>query len=604
MSQSPEKSAFSKSYTRGWRELSERIRAGASFSGNERNNAFLNLGGKSFADASAALGLDFADDARAVVSCDWNFDGNVDFWTSNRTAPRVRLLSNPASSSGGFLAFRLRGTKVNRDAIGARVILQVKDQPQFQIQTKTVTAGDGFLAQSSRWQHFGLGEKNEAEVRVIWPGGKEESFGSVKAGQFLELKEGAGKAEKWSPPHVLLAETELPKPDPENFKRVLLVGRIPLLKAPGIELSKGRPTLLRIWSKNCPACGRQGLDLGRRQRQLEIERVSLLSIKVDDFLEQSGEVRSDLLEAIEVFRDTFVESKRSLTLPLHLLIDERGDVAAFYQGEVPFQVIQDDIVGLSDQTRRQRSQAVPFPGRWAAEPFQGQFLRYAEAFVKAGMPEKKEAYLGQLRESGKQMVEVNRQLGRDFLRLKEPARARDHLRAALPYKSNDAQLHFNLGLAQTGLKNFEEAVNHFKVSGGIAPDRAETFFRMAYALNASGSSRQALAAYRQALRLRPGWPTAVNNLAWILATHPDDEVRDGTEALRLAQSLMEKKGAENPTALLTLAASFAEVGNFQSAIQVVDRALAIAKRDQVKSASEQLSKIRTDFENEKPIRGR
>ncbi|NIP94492.1 MAG: hypothetical protein GWO24_14035, partial [Akkermansiaceae bacterium] len=70
------------------------IGEGRSFSGHEKNCCFLNTGGGRFADVSAAVGLAFDDDGRAVSVCDWDFDGRQDLWVTNRTAPRVRLLRN------------------------------------------------------------------------------------------------------------------------------------------------------------------------------------------------------------------------------------------------------------------------------------------------------------------------------------------------------------------------------------------------------------------------------------------------------------------------------------------------------------------------------
>ena len=78
-------------YDRGWSALNKLIRSGRSFSGRERNCCFLNLGdGKSFANISAASGLDMIHDGRAVAMSDWDADGDVDLWIASRTGPRVR----------------------------------------------------------------------------------------------------------------------------------------------------------------------------------------------------------------------------------------------------------------------------------------------------------------------------------------------------------------------------------------------------------------------------------------------------------------------------------------------------------------------------------
>ncbi|NIP94146.1 MAG: CRTAC1 family protein, partial [Akkermansiaceae bacterium] len=77
-----------------------------------------------------------------------------------------RLLRN-AGEGGHWVALRLEGRKCNRDAIGARAVVTL---PGGATRSKTVRAGDGFLAQSSRWLHFGLGQAESIEGLVIhWP---------------------------------------------------------------------------------------------------------------------------------------------------------------------------------------------------------------------------------------------------------------------------------------------------------------------------------------------------------------------------------------------------------------------------------------------------
>ena len=167
--------------------LIQMMHQGRSFSGRERHCFFLNTQAPSgadvwFANVSAVSGLDFADDGRAVAIVDWDGDGDLDLWITNRTAPRVRLLRNQGGRSGRFVAFRLRGTSCNRDAIGARLTLSLKDGTNL---VKTLHAGDGFLAGSSKWVHFGLGDQHEIEnLEVRWPGKEAENFAGIGAGRF------------------------------------------------------------------------------------------------------------------------------------------------------------------------------------------------------------------------------------------------------------------------------------------------------------------------------------------------------------------------------------------------------------------------------------
>ena len=96
------------------------IRNGHSFSGRERHCCFLNTGGRQFANVSAISGLDLVDDGRAAACVDWDQDGDLDLWLSNRTGPQVRFLRNDVPTSHHYLAVRLIGRTCNRDAIGAR----------------------------------------------------------------------------------------------------------------------------------------------------------------------------------------------------------------------------------------------------------------------------------------------------------------------------------------------------------------------------------------------------------------------------------------------------------------------------------------------------
>ena len=141
------------------------LRSGHSFSGRERNCVFLNCRNEQFANVSAVTGLDFEDDGRALATTDWDHDGDLDVWLLNRTGPRLRFMKNqtirhstPAHAQ--FLSIGLQGTKSNRDAIGARVEV-VTDQSNDDRMVATLTAGDAFLSQSSKWLHFGLSDATE-----------------------------------------------------------------------------------------------------------------------------------------------------------------------------------------------------------------------------------------------------------------------------------------------------------------------------------------------------------------------------------------------------------------------------------------------------------
>ena len=79
--------------------------------------------------------------------------------------------------------------------------------------------------------------------------------------------------------------------------------------------------------------------------------------------------------------------------------------------------------------------------------------------------------------------------------------------------------------------------------------------------------------YREALNVDPEYGDAQNNLAWVLATHPDKRVRNGNEAVRLAELAVKAKRGAAPGLLDTLAAAYAEDHRFEDAVTIARRAI-------------------------------
>ena len=100
--------------------------------------------------------------------------------------------------------------------------------------------------------------------------------------------------------------------------------------------------------------------------------------------------------------------------------------------------------------------------------------------------------------------------------------------------------------------------------------------QLASQLTGEGKIEAAIQNYRQALTVDSNNPVALNNLAWILATANRPELRDGREAVRLATKVVELTDNKEPIMIGTLAAAYAEAGQFTNAVEMAKNAVALA----------------------------
>ncbi len=122
----------------------------------------------------------------------------------------------------------------------------------------------------------------------------------------------------------------------------------------------------------------------------------------------------------------------------------------------------------------------------------------------------------------------------------------------------------------------DEARVQLELAARLDPNNAETHQNLAEILQRQGRVADAIIEYKAALKLRPDWEPVLNNLAWMLATHPGSEVRNGAEAVRLAQRACELTSRTNLWFLHTLAAAYAESGDFPQAVSAAEEARRLA----------------------------
>jgi protein O-mannosyl-transferase len=152
----------------------------------------------------------------------------------------------------------------------------------------------------------------------------------------------------------------------------------------------------------------------------------------------------------------------------------------------------------------------------------------------------------------------------------------ENLRKAIQLNPNDGDALDNLGNVLAALGRFEEAIENYRRAIQINSNRPETFVHLGMVLNQLGRTRETVAQYREALRLNPHLAGALNNLAWLLATSSDDALRDGAEAVRLAECACELTYHGEPLFIGTLAAAYAEAGRFPEAVATAEKAEQLA----------------------------
>jgi tetratricopeptide (TPR) repeat protein len=116
-----------------------------------------------------------------------------------------------------------------------------------------------------------------------------------------------------------------------------------------------------------------------------------------------------------------------------------------------------------------------------------------------------------------------------------------------------------------------------------------------------GDHKGAIEGYEQAMKIKDDDDGILNNYAWVLATSPKDEVRDGEKSLELAKKAAEVTDHAKPHILSTLAAAYAETGDFETARKWSKKALEIADKDDAEMI-DHLEKELKSFEEEKPWR--
>ncbi len=150
--------------------------------------------------------------------------------------------------------------------------------------------------------------------------------------------------------------------------------------------------------------------------------------------------------------------------------------------------------------------------------------------------------------------------------------------------NNLGQSFFHNQQPDQAIATLQEAVN-------LEPDLEDAQYNLAMFLGSAGRNSEAVPHYRKAIELDANNIIALNNLAWILATDPDPQLRDGKEAVRLAEQACEQTHFQSAFLIGTLAGGYAEAGRFDEAVAAAKKASEVAAAHGQKKVAERNSQL-------------
>lgn len=153
----------------------------------------------------------------------------------------------------------------------------------------------------------------------------------------------------------------------------------------------------------------------------------------------------------------------------------------------------------------------------------------------------------------------------------------DHFQLAIEANPRFNVAIVNLGELHRKRGNWAHAIAAYRRALQVDPNYAPTHAFLGLALAKRGETIDAIGALRRAVKLAPAWPEAKLHLAWTLATTPQAALRNGPEAVTLAEAAIEQMDGTSARALDTLAAALAANGRYDAAVAALKRALRMAE---------------------------
>ncbi|MGO9125774.1 MAG: FG-GAP-like repeat-containing protein [Terriglobales bacterium] len=593
---SPNEAKPSHDYEQGWNAVNELIRSDRTWSGYERNVFYANNRDGTFTDVSGAVGLDFLEDGRAFALADFDHDGRQEVFLKNRNAPQLRILKNVMKDLPPSIAFRLRGTRSNHDAIGAVVTMETASGRQ----TRSLQAGSGFLSQHSKELLFGLGEaKGPVKATIHWPSGLVQELRDLPVDHRVLVEEGG--TFRVEPFNTQAPKQLVPLQGPGLLPTTVATWLLAPVSAPDFSLPdltgqsrtlaalRGRPVLLNFWAAQSAECQRDLNLFNRQHTRWATQGLQLLTVNVDDPADIESlrtKVREQHLsfpilrgsdEVAGVYNVLYrylFDRHRDLALPTSFLIEAKGDIVRIYQGPVSPEQVEQDFRNIPQTTAERLAKALPFAGVADSFEFQRNYLSFGSVFYQRGYYDQAGASFEHALHDDPSNAEALYGLGSVYLQQQKTTEARKsferatqlpasypdtlpnawnnlgllatregHTAEAIPYFQEALRLspdHLialnNLGNAYRQQKHWDEARKTLEHAVAVGPQDPEANYGLGMVFAQLNDPERAYDYLQRALKFRPAYPEALNNLGvlYLRTQRRNEAVASFEECIRVA----------------------------------------------------------------------
>ena len=551
---SPDEARASKEYEQGWNSINEFIRADGTWSGYERNVFYANNHDGTFSDVSAVVGLDFVEDGRSFALADFDLDGRLEVALKNRNAPQVRLLTNVADNLPPSISFRLRGTKSNRDAIGAAVTIETSPGRQ----TRMLQAGSGFLSQHSKDVFFGLGDtKGPVRASIRWSSGLLQELHDLPLNHRIWVEEGSEPSsmepfKKSAKGRVQVAPA--PAAATEVLPTEVETWLLAPITAPGFSLPgvtgethalssrRGKPVLLNFWTTQSPQCLADLKAFQKVHSRWAAQGQQLLTVNVDDTAITKGETlrafareqmfsfpilsgSEDTAAVYNILSRQMFDRHRDLGLPTSFLIDAKGDIVKVYQGPIDLDHIEKDFRSIPTTDAERLARALPFPSAGYTLEFGRNYLSLGSLFFQRGYLDQAEVSFRQASREDPSSAEAIYGIGSVYLNQNKNAAAREAFECAVKLQANyrdtlpDAWN--NLGVIATREGRVEDSIQRFQDALRLNPHQVLALDNLGNAYRLQKNWDEARKVLERALEIAPQDPEANYSLGMVFAQADD-----------------------------------------------------------------------------------